>query len=88
MMMQLKLSGKLKNLKALIVGGMTDMRDNSIPFGKTAEEIILDAIKDYNYPVCFDFPAGHIDRNLALCFGKEIALTINEGGVIYESSQS
>ena len=88
MMMQLKLSGKLKNLKALIVGGITDMRDNIIPFGKTAEEIILDAVKDYNYPVCFDFPAGHIDRNLALCFGKEIALTINEGGVIYESVES
>lgn len=77
MMMQLKLSGKLKSLKGLIVGGMTDMKDNTVPFGKTAEEIILDAVKDYNYPVCFNFPAGHIDRNLALCFGKEVSLTVS-----------
>jgi muramoyltetrapeptide carboxypeptidase len=81
MMMQLKLSGKLKNLTGLIVGGMTDMKDNAIPFGKNAEEIILDAIKEYHYPVCFNFPAGHIDRNLALYFGKEIELKISAEGV-------
>jgi muramoyltetrapeptide carboxypeptidase len=81
MMMQLKLSGKLKNLKALIVGGMTDMKDNTIPFGKNAERILLDAVKEYNYPVCFNFPAGHIDRNLALYFGKEIELNVSTDGV-------
>ena len=76
MMLNLKRSGKLENLKALVVGGFTDMKDNAIPFGKTTEEIILDAVKEYNYPVCFNFPAGHIDRNLALCFGKEVNLKI------------
>ena len=80
MMMQLKLSGKLKKLKGLIVGGMTDMKDNAIPFGKFPEEIILDAVKEYNYPVCFDFPAGHIDKNLALYFGKEVELNVNDEG--------
>lgn len=78
MMMQLKLSGKLSCLKGLIVGGMTDMKDNAIPFGKLPEEIILDAVKDYNYPVCFDFPAGHIDKNLAMYFGREVELTVND----------
>ena len=78
MMMQLKLSGKLSCLKGLIVGGMTDMKDNAIPFGKLPEEIILDAVKDYNYPVCFDFPAGHIDKNLAMYFGREAELTVND----------
>lgn len=78
MMMQLKLSGKLSCLKGLIVGGMTDMKDNAIPFGKLPEEIILDAVKDYNYPVCFDFPAGHIDKNLAIYFGREVELTVND----------
>lgn len=78
MMMQLKLSGKLKQLKGLIVGGMTDMKDNTIPFGKLPEEIILDAVKDYNYPVCFDFPAGHIDENMAIYFGREVELFVNE----------
>ena len=80
MMMQLKLSGKLKKLKGLIVGGMTDMKDNAIPFGKFPEDIILDAVKEYNYPVCFDFPAGHIDKNLALYFGKEVELNVDDDG--------
>lgn len=83
MMMQLKLSDKLKNLKGLIVGGMTDMKDNAIPFGKFPEDIILDAVKDYDYPVCFDFPAGHIDRNLALYFGKKVELKVeDEKGIL------
>ncbi|MES2132491.1 MAG: LD-carboxypeptidase [Bacteroidota bacterium] len=81
MMMQLKLAGKLKNLAGLIVGGMTDMKDNVVPFGKTTEAIILDAIKEYNYPVCFNYPAGHIDRNLALYFGKEAELVVNQESV-------
>jgi muramoyltetrapeptide carboxypeptidase len=78
MMLNLKRSGKLKNLKGLIIGGFTDMKDNTIPFGKTAEQIILDAVKEYNYPVCFDFPAGHIDRNLAIYLGKETHLLVDE----------
>lgn len=77
MMMQLKLSGKLKNLAGLIVGGMSDMKDNQIPFGKTAEEIIYDAVMEYKYPVCFNFPAGHVDKNLAIYFGKKANLIID-----------
>ena len=71
MMMGLKRAGKLKNLAALVIGGMSDMRDNTVPFGKTAEEIIADVVAEYNYPVYFGFPAGHIDRNLALPLGVE-----------------
>jgi muramoyltetrapeptide carboxypeptidase len=82
MMMQLKLSGKLKGLKGLIVGGMTDMKDNAIPFGKFPEDIILDAVKEYNYPVCFDFPAGHIDRNLAIYFGRKVELTVTDNATL------
>lgn len=78
MMMNLKRSGKLQYLTGLIVGGMSDMKDNTVPFGKTAEEIILDAVKEYNFPVCFDFPAGHIDRNLAIYFNKNTTLSINK----------
>jgi len=76
MMMNLKRNGMLKNLKALIVGGMTDMHDNPIPFGKTTNEIILDAVKEYNYPVIFDFPAGHIEDNRALIIGRKVELEI------------
>lgn len=78
MMINLKRSGKLKHLKGLIVGGMTDMKDNAIPFGKTAEEIILDAVKEYKYPVCFNFPAGHVDRNLALVLGRKVDLRVGK----------
>lgn len=77
MMMGLKRAGKLKNLAALVVGGMSDMRDNAVPFGKTAEEIIADVVAEYNYPVYFNFPAGHIDRNLALPLGIEAKIENN-----------
>lgn len=80
MMHQLKRSGKLKNLKALIVGGMSDMKDNTVPFGKTAEQIIFDAVKDYKYPVCFDFPAGHIKKNMAFYIGKKAQLKVTKTG--------
>ncbi len=81
MMMQLKRSGKLKELKGLIIGGFTDMKDNKIPFGKNAEEIIFDAVKEYNYPVCFNFPAGHIKKNLAFYLGKKISLKVTKNHV-------
>jgi len=78
MMMQLKRSGKLKNIAGLIIGGMSDMRDNTIPFGKTAEEIIHEHVKEFNYPVCFDFPAGHVKKNLALIMGASVELKVDE----------
>lgn len=77
MMMNLKRTGKLENLAGLVIGGMSDMNDNQIPFGKTANEIIFDIIKEYKYPVCYDFPAGHLDTNLALIMGRGIELEIN-----------
>jgi len=78
MMMNLKRSGKLSNIKGLIVGGMTEMKDNAIPFGKNAEEIILDAVKEYAYPVCFDFPAGHLHANSALIMGREVCFEVDD----------
>ncbi|HYX05487.1 MAG TPA: LD-carboxypeptidase [Bacteroidales bacterium] len=78
MMINLKLSGKLTNLKGLIVGGMTGMRDNEIPFGKTAEEIIREAVEEFEYPVCFNFPAGHQEPNMALYLGREIEMNVTE----------
>ncbi|MDY6801658.1 MAG: LD-carboxypeptidase [Bacteroidota bacterium] len=76
MMMNLKLSGKFDKLNGLIVGGMTNMNDNAIPFGKTAYEIIRDIVAEYNFPVCFQFPAGHISNNLALGLGAKIAIDV------------
>lgn len=78
MMQQLKLAGKLKNLAGLIIGDFTKIKDNESPFGQTVEEIILDSVKDYNFPVCFGFPAGHNQKNLALAFGKKWQLNISD----------
>jgi len=71
-------AGKLKNLAGLIVGGFTDLKDNDIPFGQTVAEIIMEVVKDYDYPVCFDFPAGHIPDNQSLILGRVLNLSINE----------
>lgn len=76
MMQNLKRSGMLDNLAGLVVGGMSDMNDNSIPFGKSAEEIILEAVTDYDYAVAFGFPAGHIDDNRALYINKKANLVV------------
>ncbi len=77
MMMQLKRSGKLAHLSGLIIGSFSDMKDNTIPFGKTAEEIILEAVQEYNYPVCFGFPAGHGTRNYPLYMGRNMELDLD-----------
>lgn len=77
MMVSLKRSGKLARLGGLIVGGMSDMRDNEIPFGFSPEEIIIHAVKDYDYPVCFNFPAGHIENNHSLVFGAGVELRVD-----------
>lgn len=78
MMMALKRSGKLANLAGLLVGGMSDMNDNTIPFGHTAEEIIAHVTEEYSYPVCYGFPAGHIEDNLALRLGTEATLVVDD----------
>ncbi len=74
----LKRAKKLAKLKGLIVGGFSDMKDNEDPFGKTAFEIIKEHINEYNYPVCFNFPAGHISDNNSLILGKRVSLKVEE----------
>jgi len=71
-------AGKLKNLAGLVVGGFTDIKDNDIPFGQTIPQIIMDIVQRYNYPVCFDFPAGHIPDNCSLIFGRNVSLNVQE----------
>lgn len=69
MMSGLRRAGLLKDLKALLVGGMTDMKDNAVPYGSGAEEIITDHAGRYGYPVLFGFPAGHTPKNICLKLG-------------------
>ena len=81
-MINLKRSGKLSNIKGLIVGGMTKMNDNAIPFGKDAESIIKDMVAEYNYPICFGFPAGHIKDNRALKMGVRAKLNVAKKSIL------
>lgn len=78
MMMNLKRNGYFDKIKGLIVGGMTDMHDNQIPFGRNASEIILDITQEFDIPICFDFPAGHLSDNRALILGEEIEFEVTE----------
>ena len=78
MMQSLRLAGTLKQLAGLVVGGFTELMDNESPFGKSYYEIILDAVRDYHYPVCFDIPVGHIPRNLALLLGSNYQLEVGD----------
>ncbi len=73
---QLKRAGVFKSISGLIVGHFTDMEDNAVKFGKTAYEIIAEAVAEYEYPVCYGFPAGHEADNLPLILGKEIKLSV------------
>lgn len=83
MMWNLKRSGKLKDLKGLIVGGFRikpdDVGEN---FGKTVEEIVTEKVKEYHYPVCFDFPVGHIKENYALKCGIQHRMKVEESGTL------
>jgi len=78
MMYNLKLAGLLGKIKGLVIGGMNRMHDNEVPFGKDACQIIHDVVSEYNYPVCFGFPAGHQEPNLALIMGSEINLEVKK----------
>ncbi len=71
-------SGKLKNLAGLIVGGFTEIKDNDIPFGQTVQQIIMDVVAGYNYPVCFDLPAGHVPDNRSLILGRAVQLLVKD----------
>jgi muramoyltetrapeptide carboxypeptidase len=83
MMLSLKRAEVFDGLGGLIVGGMTGMNDNKVPYGKTAEEIIREQLSGFDFPICFGFPAGHIDDNRALVMGGRVSLNVDaEGSVL------
>lgn len=84
MMYQLKRSGKLKNLSGLIVGQFTDIKDTDRPFGKSLEDIILDVVKEYKYPVCFNFPISHGKENVAVKMGVEYELKVSKSKTVLQ----
>lgn len=79
MMQNLRISGALSQLAGLIVGQFTDTEEDP-EMNRTIYEIISYAVKDYNYPVCFNFSAGHIDDNYPLILGADVSLEVEERG--------
>jgi len=78
MLLQLKRSGKLAHLAGLVVGGFTELKDTTRPFGATAEAIIRDVVNEYDYPVCFGFPVSHTPDNVALKVGTAHTLIVSD----------
>jgi len=78
MMRTLDRTGKLKDLKGLIIGAFNEIKPEDIPFGQSAEEVIWEIVKDYGYPVCFEFPTGHIENNMAMTIGKNVKLSVDQ----------
>ncbi|MEZ5035197.1 MAG: LD-carboxypeptidase [Chitinophagaceae bacterium] len=84
MLYQLKRSGKFDKLAGLIVGGFSETKDTERPFGQKIYAIIKDKIEEYDYPVCFDFPVSHTDRNYALKMGAGYKLVVGRSKVRLE----
>ncbi len=81
MLMQFRKAGKLKNLKALIIGAFTDIQDNDIPFGESIEQIVQRVTADYDYPVVHNMPIGHQPQNWPLLLGHRYRLQKDGFGV-------
>ncbi len=84
MMMNLKRNGYFDGLKGMVIGGMTSMNDNEIPWGKDALEIIQEVTKGFSFPVVYNFPAGHLKDNRALILGKKVTLEVNDKETILQ----
>ena len=84
MMHQLKRSGKLEKLNGLIFGIFSDNKDTERPFGLPLQELLWNIIREYDYPVCFDFPVSHTDKNYALKIGVNHRLKVGDKKVVLE----
>lgn len=82
MLLQLKRAGKLDKLEGLVIGGFTETKDTERPFGKSVYELIYDHVKEYDYPVCFNFPVSHEKENVALKIGGEYELEVSSEGTV------
>jgi muramoyltetrapeptide carboxypeptidase len=76
MLQSLKRAGYFDNCAGVIVGDMTKLRKNTTLWGTSIEQLILDALADYDFPIAFNMPAGHEDDNRAMFLGRTVQLTV------------
>lgn len=86
MLQSLKRAGYFNNCKGVIVGDMSKMRKNTTLWGSSIEQLILDALGEYNFPIAFNMPAGHEDDNRAMIMGRTIVLAVGktQSTVVFE----
>lgn len=86
MLQSLKRAGYFNNCKGVVVGQMTKLRKNTTLWGTSIEQLILDALAEYDFPIAFNMPAGHEKDNRALILGRTIQLKVNseESSVIFK----
>jgi len=78
MLHSLKRAGYFENCKGLIVGQISDVKKNTTDFGRSINEIILDILDEYNFPILFDFPAGHEKTNFPIILGRKVILDVSK----------
>ena len=78
MLQSLKRAGYFDNLKGVIVGDMSKLRKNTTLWGTSIEQLVLDALSDYNFPIAFNMPAGHEKDNRALVLGRTVTIKVND----------
>jgi len=76
MMTSLKMAGMLEGLSALVIGGMNKIEESKVPWGRSIEETIFGTVDEYNYPLLFNFPAGHIADNRAFYIGRKAMIEV------------
>ncbi|HCL82439.1 MAG TPA: LD-carboxypeptidase [Chitinophagaceae bacterium] len=86
MLHQLKAAGKFHKPAAVVIGSFTDLKDTERPFGQDAYEIIRDILQEYDFPVCYGFPVGHVRENVALKCGASYHLVIGKERVVLEEA--
>jgi len=84
MLWTLKRAKKLDRLQGLLVGGFTEIQPGSPPFGQRFEEIIFEKVREFDYPVAFHYPAGHLADNHSLVLGKMATLNVDDRAVFLE----
>lgn len=77
-------AGVLEEIKGLIIGGMSNMKDTEDPYGSTLEDILLAHFAYRKIPICFHFPAGHINDNHALRLGSMVEMSVSDEGVVLQ----
>lgn len=87
MLQSLKRAGYFDNCAGVLVGGMSKMRKNTTPWGTSVEQLILDALSEYDFPIAFNMPAGHEKDNRAMVMGATIKLKVSKekSTVVFEN---